>query len=519
MSADALDQVPLIETVVTTIGSDGVVNCAAMGVRWGEEELVFWPFDATRTLKNLRFHGEAVVHLTDDVLLFVRGRARPPAPRDARRQRDRRLGDRGGELLAGGGGDRDRARPMTSCRARGCVPASWPAGTGTRQPLGTVPRPARGRRGVDPRLAPEVAGRRARVGRARSPSGAGRQDRRTPRARGDGLRATLRRRADVTEIVVTAPARLHFGMLDPAGLGARRFGGFGVGIESPRVVVSVRPRSGRGGRRDGSQADRATTFARRAHGRGWGSAAGSRWTCARRSRRTWGSARAPSSGWRSPAASPSWRASPPGRSSWRRRAAGRRARASASGRSRRPGWWSRPASPTRARSARWSRDTRCPSAWRCVLALPLGVEGLSGDAEERFFGRLRESVSAEPSVVAAAADRAAAGTADGRHRRVRRRADRDPARDRIDLRRPAGRRLPSARGAARRCAARRSASARSGRARGARRSTGSSTARSGPPTSPIGCALAAGAGTDVSVVDFDRRGAWVARDDLGRRPA
>ncbi|MBV9422967.1 MAG: DUF447 family protein [Solirubrobacterales bacterium] len=80
MSSDGLDQAPLIETVVTTTGSDGVVNCAAMGVRWGEEELVFWPFHATRTLKNLRFRGEAVVHLTDDVLLFVQsalGRPRP----------------------------------------------------------------------------------------------------------------------------------------------------------------------------------------------------------------------------------------------------------------------------------------------------------------------------------------------------------------------------------------------------------------------------------------------------------
>ncbi|MGZ4184689.1 MAG: DUF447 domain-containing protein [Solirubrobacteraceae bacterium] len=81
MSADASENVPLLETVVTTIGSDGVVNCAAMGVRWGEEELVFWPFDATRTLKNLRLRGEAVVHLTDDVLLFVEsalGHPRPP---------------------------------------------------------------------------------------------------------------------------------------------------------------------------------------------------------------------------------------------------------------------------------------------------------------------------------------------------------------------------------------------------------------------------------------------------------
>ena len=71
---------PLIETVVTTTGSDGVVNCAAMGVRWGEQELVFWPFDATRTLQNLRLRGEAVVHLTDDVLLFVQSALGHPRP-------------------------------------------------------------------------------------------------------------------------------------------------------------------------------------------------------------------------------------------------------------------------------------------------------------------------------------------------------------------------------------------------------------------------------------------------------
>lgn len=80
MSTTASERAPLIETVVTTTGSDGVVNCAAMGVRWGEEELVFWPFDGTRTLKNLRFRGEAVVHLTDDVLLFVQAALGHPQP-------------------------------------------------------------------------------------------------------------------------------------------------------------------------------------------------------------------------------------------------------------------------------------------------------------------------------------------------------------------------------------------------------------------------------------------------------
>ena len=43
--------------------------------------------------------------------------------------------------------------------------------------------------------------------------------------------------------------------------------------------------------------------------------------------------------------------------------------------------------------------------------------------------------------------------------------------------------------------------------------------RSGPPTSSNDCAIAAGAGTDVSVVDFDRRGAWVGHETSVREPA
>jgi hypothetical protein len=71
---------PLIETVMTTCGRDGHVNCAAMGVRWGSDEVVFWPFHGTRTLRNLRFRGEAVAHLTDDALLFVQAALGHPEP-------------------------------------------------------------------------------------------------------------------------------------------------------------------------------------------------------------------------------------------------------------------------------------------------------------------------------------------------------------------------------------------------------------------------------------------------------
>jgi beta-RFAP synthase len=39
-----------------------------------------------------------------------------------------------------------------------------------------------------------------------------------------------------------------------------------------------------------------------------------------------------------------------------------------------------------------------PERWRCVLALPVDGEGLSGDAEKRFFDRLHERSAREPSV-------------------------------------------------------------------------------------------------------------------------
>ena len=83
----------VIETVVTTINPDGSVNCGAMGVEWGEARIVIKPYAGTRTLRNLRATGAAVVNLTDDILLFsqaalaagldgVRRACEPPPPVD-----------------------------------------------------------------------------------------------------------------------------------------------------------------------------------------------------------------------------------------------------------------------------------------------------------------------------------------------------------------------------------------------------------------------------------------------------
>lgn len=62
----------VIETVVTTLDERGEANFAAMGVVWGEETLTIRPFTNTRTYRNLLRAGEAVVNVTDNVLIFVK---------------------------------------------------------------------------------------------------------------------------------------------------------------------------------------------------------------------------------------------------------------------------------------------------------------------------------------------------------------------------------------------------------------------------------------------------------------
>jgi uncharacterized protein len=78
--SDRLPGAAIIETVTTTINPDGTVNCAAMGVEWGDEVIVIKPFPSTRTLRNLRATGEAVVNLTDDMLLFTEAALGDPHP-------------------------------------------------------------------------------------------------------------------------------------------------------------------------------------------------------------------------------------------------------------------------------------------------------------------------------------------------------------------------------------------------------------------------------------------------------
>ncbi len=201
----------------------------------------------------------------------------------------------------------------------------------------------------------------------------------------------------MTEIVVSAPARLHFGMVDPAGLGRRRFGGCGVGIVSPRVVVAVRPRAGEEVTADGLQAERAGAFAQRARvafghpgglevevreaipshvGLGSGTKLGL--AVARGVAELAGTAAEPEA-----LAKASGRGARSSVGSWTFAAPGVVLEAGVT--------QSGSLSPLVARH-------RVPESWRCVLALPRDGQGLSGDAEERFFDVLHEQATAEPRV-------------------------------------------------------------------------------------------------------------------------
>ena len=62
----------ILETIVTTVAADGAVNCAPMGVEWGDAAIVLKPFLETATYRNLMATRAAVVNLTDDVRVFAR---------------------------------------------------------------------------------------------------------------------------------------------------------------------------------------------------------------------------------------------------------------------------------------------------------------------------------------------------------------------------------------------------------------------------------------------------------------
>jgi hypothetical protein len=68
----------IIESILTSMGAEGAINFAPMGVEWGETTIVLKPFLETTTFRNVRETRVAVVNLTDDAMLFAQGAIASP---------------------------------------------------------------------------------------------------------------------------------------------------------------------------------------------------------------------------------------------------------------------------------------------------------------------------------------------------------------------------------------------------------------------------------------------------------
>jgi uncharacterized protein len=68
----------ILETIITSRDAGGAINFAPMGVEWGDEIIVLKPFLETSTFRNVSASREAVVNLTDDVMLFAQGAISSP---------------------------------------------------------------------------------------------------------------------------------------------------------------------------------------------------------------------------------------------------------------------------------------------------------------------------------------------------------------------------------------------------------------------------------------------------------
>jgi hypothetical protein len=73
----------ILEGIVTTVGPTGALNIAPIGPRIDAamQRFVLRPYPTAQTYRNLKAHGEGVLHVTDDVLLLARaalGAVEPP---------------------------------------------------------------------------------------------------------------------------------------------------------------------------------------------------------------------------------------------------------------------------------------------------------------------------------------------------------------------------------------------------------------------------------------------------------
>jgi beta-ribofuranosylaminobenzene 5'-phosphate synthase len=185
---------------------------------------------------------------------------------------------------------------------------------------------------------------------------------------------------------VEAPARLHLGMLAVAGGGERRFGGFGVSVDRPAVVLEAEPADELSA--EGPDAERALAFAHRCRD-ALGLAGGARLRVVEAIPQHVGLG----SGTKLALAVAQALAALEGRdvdAPGLAEASGRAARSAV-------GMWTFALGglvvegghrPGVERTAPLLAHHPMPEQWRAVLVVPAAAPGLSGGAEEEAFGQL-----------------------------------------------------------------------------------------------------------------------------------
>lgn len=191
----------------------------------------------------------------------------------------------------------------------------------------------------------------------------------------------------MTSVRVEAPARLHMGMLDAAGGGARRFGGLGVALSRPAAVVEASTSDDVGA--EGPDAERALAVARRAR-EALGLPGGLHVRVVEAIPPHVGLG----SGTKLALAVTAALAALAGQTLEPERIAGAAGRGARSA----VGLWTFVLGGLVVEGGRRQRVERpapllarhaMPAEWRCVLVIPHAEPGLSGRAEEEAFGELR----------------------------------------------------------------------------------------------------------------------------------
>ena len=243
----------ILEGLVTTVAPDGAVNIAPMGPIVEPDTLdtfTLRPYTSSTTYRNLKQHGEGVLHVTDDVLAIARGAIGaavdvPTRPSDVVRGRIVTSACRYVEFRVV---DLDDREARTSIRCQAVASGRLRDFFGLNRAKHAVVEAAILATRVTLLPLPEILADYERLAVPVAKTGGDREREAFELlrayvagiARGAGVPAPWESPAAPTAVRVRTPSRLHFGPLAWGGDAARRFGGVGLMIESPGIELTAR---------------------------------------------------------------------------------------------------------------------------------------------------------------------------------------------------------------------------------------------------------------------------------------